>query len=439
MTFSRLIGALALVVTFQVTMPSVAAADAADEVLYWNTVAIRTTQASPTALPGQVQPRALAIVHASIFDALNGIERKYEPIHVDDPAPRRASKRAAVVQAAYTSLVTMFNGQKAALDADLAMSLAEITDSADAIQRGRAWGEQVAFAIVAWRNITIPPPAEDYVGSTVVGKWRPTPPGFLPGGTPLLATLPTFVIPSSSSFRPAGPPPLTSLKYATAFIEVKLVGEIESAFRTADQTESASFWALSRPAAVWNRAAQSASLQKHLNLSKNARVFALLNMAMADSALSAWDSKFFYSNWRPITAIRLADTDSNPLTIADPDWTPLIVTPPYPDYYSGHQSISGAAQEVLTEFFGKRMGFEAFSEGLPGVLRSWPSFSAAADEANMSRNLGWYPLQICPDRLAHGRREDCAVCLEARRASPGRQPLKWPRNPLSNPTDKSTT
>ena len=382
MTFSRLIGALALVLAFQFSAPSVASAD---EVLDWNTIAIRTTQAAPTALPGQVQPRSLAIVHASIFDALNGIERRYEPIHVDDPAPRRASRRAAVVQAAYRALVNMFPGQAAALDADLATSLAAITDSAEAIQRGRDWGDQVALAILAWRQIIIPSPPSPYVGSTDVGKWRPTPPLFLPGGTPLLGTLPTFVIPSASTFRPAGPPPLSSSKYAKDFNEVKLVGDIESAVRTADQTESASFWASSRPAAVWNRAAQSASLREHLNLSKNARLFALLNMAAADSALTAWDSKYHFSNWRPITAIRLADTDSNPLTTADPGWTPLIVTPPYPDYYSGHQSISGASQEVLTAFFGKKMGFEAFSEGLPGVVRSWDSFSEAADEANLSR------------------------------------------------------
>jgi hypothetical protein len=371
-------------------MPSVAAAD---EVLDWNTIAIRATQTSP-AIPAFLQPRALAIVHASVFDALNGIEREYEPIHVDDPAPHRASRKAAVVQAAYRALVIMFPAQMAALDSDLATSLAAITDSADAIQRGRDWGDQVALAILAWRQIIIPP-APPYLGSEDVGKWRPTPrpdpanPGAeLPGlaaAAPLLATLPTFVIPSSSSFRPGGPPPLTSLKYATAFNEVKLVGDIESATRTADQTESARFWAGSGPAAVWNRAAQSASLRRHLNLLKNARVFALLNMATADSVLSAWDSKFYFSNWRPITAIRLADTDGNPLTTADPEWVPLIVTPPYPDYYSGHQSISGAAQEVLTAFFGKRMGFEAISEGLPGVVRSWRSFSQAADEASNSR------------------------------------------------------
>lgn len=206
MTFSRLIGALSLVLAFQFSMPSVASAD---EVLDWNTYAIRTTQAPPTAVPGQVQPRSLAIVHASIFDALNGIERRYEPIHVDDPAPRRASRRAAVVQAAYRALVTMFPGEATALNGNLATSLAAITDSAEAIQRGRDWGDHVALAILAWRQAIVPP-APDYLGSLEVGKWRPTPPGFLPGGTPLLGTLPTFVIPTASSFRPEGPPDLQS-------------------------------------------------------------------------------------------------------------------------------------------------------------------------------------------------------------------------------------
>ena len=283
----------------------------------------------------------------------------------DDSAPRRASRKAAVVQAAYKSLVTMYPGQTAALDIHRATSLAAITDSPDAIERGLDWGDKVALAITTWRQIVIPP--LEYKGSDEVGKWRPTPrpdpmnpgaelPG-LPAAGALYATLPPFVIPKSSSFRPGGPPSLTSLKYAAAFIEVKLVGKSDSAFRTADQTQSAQFWASAGPAGVWNRAAQSASLRRNLNLLKNARLFALLNMAMADSALSAWDSKFFYSNWRPVTAIMLAADDGNPLTIADPAWRPLIVTPPYPDYYSGHQSISGAAQEVLTEFFGKRMGF----------------------------------------------------------------------------------
>jgi hypothetical protein len=376
-------------------MPSIAAAD---EVLDWNTIAVRSTLVAP-AVPGFLQPRSLAIVHVSIFDALNGIERRYEPIRVSSSAaPRNASRRAAVVQAAYRALVTMFPAQAAGLNIDLAASLAQITDSAGSVQRGRDWGDQVALAILAWRAGDNPAPASPYIGSMEVGKWRPTPrpdpanpgaelPG-LPGAGSLLATAQPFFIPTSSTFRPKGPPLLRSPEYTRDFLQVKNVGEIDSVYRTADQTEAARFWALSNPGSVWNRAAQSASRRRHLNLSENARLFALLNVATADAIFTCWDSKYFYSSWRPITAIRLADTDMNPRTGADPSWVPLIVTPPYPDYDSGHQSISAAANIVLTDFFGKRMGFEGFSEGLPGVVRSWDSFRDAADEASLSRVWG---------------------------------------------------
>jgi hypothetical protein len=392
MTFSRLIGAFALLVAFQFSLPSVAAAD---EVLDWNTIAVRSTLVAP-AIPGFLQPRSLAIVHVSIFDALNGIERRYEPFHVaSSSGPRNASRRAAVVQAAYRALVTMFPAQAAALNSDLAASLAQITDSAGSVQRGRDWGDQVALAILAWRAGDNPAPSTPYIGSMDVGKWRPTPrpdpanpgaelPG-LPGAGPLFGTAQPFFIPTSSTFRPKGPPSLRSAEYTRDFLETKKVGEIDSIYRTADQTEAARFWALSNPGSVWNRAAQSASLKRHLNLSENARLFALLNVATVDAILTCWDSKYFYSAWRPVTAIRLADTDLNPRTSADSQWVPLIVTPPYPEYYSGHQSISRAAEHVLTDFFGKRMGFEGFSEGLPGVVRSWDSFREAADEASLSR------------------------------------------------------
>ena len=394
MTFSRLVGALAFGFAVQFAMPSVVAAD---EVLDWNTVAVRAMQVPP-ATPANLQQRLLAIVHVSIFDALNGIDRRYVPIHVDSAGPPGASRRAAVVQAAYRALTTLLPAQDTALNSDLATSLAAIamTDSDDAIRRGRDWGDQVAVAILRWRaadktlQVTVPP----YEGSLAVGKWRPTPrpnpvaggaelPG-LPGAAPLLGSSQPFVIPAASSFRPAGPPALTSAEYAMDVDEVKRVGAVHSVSRTADQTESARFWA-GAGSSVWNRAAASASRQRNFNLSENARLFALLNMATADAIFAAWDAKYHFELWRPIHAIRLADTDSNPSTIADPQWVPLIATPNYPEYDSGHQSVSGAAQEVLTAVFGNRMGFEGFSEGLPGVVRSWNSFSEAADEALEAR------------------------------------------------------
>jgi hypothetical protein len=147
---------------------------------------------------------------------------------------------------------------------------------------------------------------------------------------------------------------------------------------------AARFWA-GTAAAFWNRAAAAASRERHLTLSDNARLFALLNVAITDAVISCWDAKHFFEFWRPITAIRLADTDGNPDTLAQPTWTPLLVTPNYPEYDSGQQSNSGTAAYVLTAYFGSEMPVEGFSEGLPGVTRSFANFTAAADEASIAR------------------------------------------------------
>jgi hypothetical protein len=383
---------LVLVFGLSVVLPSVGGAD---EVLDWNAVTFRAIGVAAT--PGALQARLAAIVHVSMFDAFNGVERRFTPIHVEAEAPKGASGRAAVAQAAYTALAGLFPAQDFA--ADLESSLAEIgpdaaNENSESIALGRAWGEQVANEILAWRATDgLNPPGPPYLGSEEVGKWRPTPrpganpgdpelPG-LPGFAPTLATTTPFVIPSPSYFRPLGPPALTTQEYADNVNEVKLVGERVSAARTADQTESARFWA-GTALSFWNRAAVTASLKRHLTLSENARLFALLNVAIADAVIGAWDSKYYFELWRPITAIRLASTDGNDATIEQSDWTPLIVTPPYPEYYSGHQSNSGPAQAILTAYFGN-MPVEGFSEGLPGVTRSWPSFAAADDEALLAR------------------------------------------------------
>ncbi len=367
-----------------------------DEVLDWNAVVQRALVVGAT--PGAVQGRQASIVHVAIFDAFNGIERRFTPIHVNETAPPGASRRAAVIYAAYTALAALYPAQVAAFDADLEASLASLAadpaiERSESIARGRAWGEYVAQQVLAWRSSDgFDPSPSSYVGSLAVGKWRPTPrPG--PGGTelpglngllPSLATTDTFVIPNSSSFRPAGPPLLTSAEYATDVNEVKLVGENVSSVRTADQTQSAIFWN-GTAFTFWNRAAASASRQQHLTLSRNARLFVLLNLAIADAVIACWDSKYWFELWRPITAIRLASSDGNAATIEQANWTPLVVTPPYPEYYSGHQSISGAAAAVLTAYFGSAMQVTGFSEGLPGVTRTWPNFTAAADEASMAR------------------------------------------------------
>jgi len=397
----KLTGTLMIAFALAATTP-VVRADGDDEALYWNNVVLRSIQTAAT--PGALQARQAAIVHVAMFDAFNGIERRYTQIHVTDLSPRRgASRRAAIVQAAYASLVALFPSQIDALTGDREASLAAIAaddavEDSESIARGLEWGQRVAEEIIAWRSADgLSTAPSTYFGSLTPGKWRPTPrpplmpggpelPG-LPGGFPTLATTTPFVIPSPSSFRSPTLPPaltLTSAQYAAEFNEVKLVGEAVTLARTADQTVAARFWA-GTAAGFWNRAAAAASRERHLTLSDNARLFALLNVAIADAVISCWDAKYFFEFWRPITAIRLADTDGNPATDPQPTWTPLLTTPNYPEYDSGQQSNSGTAASLLTAYFGSQMPVEGFAEGFPGVTRSFANFRAAADEAYMAR------------------------------------------------------
>ena len=332
-----------------------------------------------------------------------GSNVRYTQIHVTDLSPRRgASRRAAVVQAAYASLVSLFPSQINALTGDREASLAGIAaddaiENSESIERGLEWGQRVAEEIIAWRNTDgLSTAPSTYVGSLAPGKWRPTPrpgampgdpelPG-LPGGFPTLATTTPFVIPSPSSFRSTtGPPALTSAQYAAEFNEVNGVGEAVTLARTADQTCRRALLGQDCRWGFWNRAAAAAARERHSTLSDNAPLFALLNVAITDAVISCWDARYFFEFWRPITAIRLADTDGNPGTTPQPTWTPLLVTLNYPDYDSGQQSNSGTAASLLTAYFGSEMAVEGFSEGLPGVTRSFANFRAAADEAYMAR------------------------------------------------------
>ena len=390
---------LFVLLTVALTGRTPAAAPRLDEVLYWNNVVVRANFTAAT--PGPLYGRQSAIVHVAMFEAYNGIERRFTPIRNVGIAPLPgASRRAAIVGAAYTALVGLFPSQAGAFLLDRDASLNAIateaaSENSESIARGLAFGEQVALEILAWRaadGLSFAP--SSYSGSLDVGKWRPTPrlnatppPAELPGlnaSFPTLATTTPFVIEHPWSFRPAGPPALSSTEYADNVAEVQSVGELTSVTRTADQTHAARFWA-GTAGAFWNRAAAAASKARHLTLSENARLFALLNVAIADAAISCWDSKFHFEFWRPITAIRLADTDGNAATTAQPTWTPLIVTPPYPDYYSGHQSGDAASATILTAYFGDEMNVEGFSEGFGNAVRKYANFWAAADEAYMAR------------------------------------------------------
>jgi hypothetical protein len=369
----------------------VSASARASEVADWNR---QLQQSILTANPSPlVTNRIVAIVQVAVFEAVNGIERRYAPIHVDFDAPPGASARAAVVQAAYATLVRLFPAQANTLAARREASLAaiasqEAAEHSQSIIEGIEWGQQVADDIIAWRSTDgFTPTPSPFLGGTNVGQWRPTPPGFAPGGGPQFAYMTPWAMSAPSQFRPSGPPLLTSAQYASDVAEVQEMGSSSSATRTADQTAIAVFWT-ANTAISWNRLATSIAEQRHLTLSGTARMLALLNVAMADATIACWEAKYHYVFWRPITAIRLADTDPNPGTVADVSWAPLLVTPAHPEYPAGHSTVSGSASTVLALLFGDELAFALESEALPGATRYYARFSEAADEANDARIYG---------------------------------------------------
>jgi hypothetical protein len=220
-----------------------------------------------------------------------------------------------------------------------------------------------------------------------------------PALLPAWGSVTPFALSIGSQFRPPSPPALTSPQYATEVNLLKAVGGTASAIRTGEQTQIAQFWGYgpgtATPPGHWNQIAAAvvtgrrASGERADRVAENARLFALVNIAMADAGIVSWDCKYAMNYWRPITAIQEADTDGNPATEADPSWTPLLPTPPFPEYTSGHSSFSAAAAVVLASFYGRdRLAFEVESDDLPGVRRSYRSFSEAALESGISRIYG---------------------------------------------------
>lgn len=362
----------------------------ADVVTDWNAAALAAIRVART--PPPTASRALAILHLSIYDAVNGIARTHRPYLVQSAVRASASREAAAAAAAHRALITLFPGSAADFDALLANTLSTIRPGPHQ-ESGVAWGQSVAAQVLASRandgaDAVVPPPT-----GSGPGAWVPTPAAFAPYLQPQWGMVVPFAMISREEFRPGGPPRLDSATWAEDYNEVKALGAATGSSRTADQSEIALFWAdgagTETPPGHWNHIAQDVAAVSGSSLEENARLFALLNIAMADAAICAWDAKYTYSNWRPVTAIRAGDTDGNPATSPDATWSSFIATPPFPDYVSGHSTFSAAAAAVLALFFGTDdLVFITGSDALPGVSRSFPSFSAAAAEAAMSRVYG---------------------------------------------------
>jgi hypothetical protein len=371
-----------------------------------------------------------AMVHVAVHDAVNAIDRRSRPYAFSERVNVAASADAAVAAAARDVLVAVIAGLPespacvasgiAQANALYAAALASIP-AGPAKTAGVALGQAAAAAIVALR-------ADDrfdavtwldfgYPQGTEPGAWR-----FTPDGDPLAfasnyGDVTPFVLQHSAQFGPGPPHPLNSKRYADDYNEIKLIGGDDittPSTRTPDQTEIGLFWIESSPLA-WNRLARAVSLQRGFDLWENARLFGLLNMAMADGYIASWEVKYHYSFWRPITAIREGDNDGNPATLGDSTWTPLQPTYPMPDHDSGHAVQGGVAAEILKQVFGTDdVSFTACSTTVPAggmctdatpIIRSYSSFSQAAGENAVSRiYIGIHFRNAVEAGVHHGRR-----------------------------------
>ena len=336
-------------ITLTAALIAGAAAAHADTVLDWNVIAVTTTAGSPFN-----QARLLAITQLAVFEAVNAIDRSYDPYLGTVVAPAGASIDAAVIAAAHGVLKATVPAAAASLDASRAASLAAIPDGA-AKAAGIATGEAAAAAMLANRVGDGATPPEFYLpGSNEPYQWQLTA-GCTAAGGQLLhwRNLKTFGIADAQDFRADPPPALTTPQYARDFEEVKRVGSKVSAERPQDRTDVARFYAGTSPGAIFNMAARQIAMAQGRSPAHTARALALMNMAISDAAVASFGTKYHYTTWRPETAVHNADVDENPRTEADPAWEPLISAPCFPSYTSNHASLSNGGAEVLRRLYGE--------------------------------------------------------------------------------------
>jgi hypothetical protein len=399
----------------------------ADAVTDWNVNAGKAALAaciSPNLDPLH-ESRMYAMMHVAIHDALNAIQRNSRPYALDLQAPPGASPEAAVATAAHDVLVPLLTQLSfpqecipaaiASVEADYTAALSAIEDGTPKTQ-GIVIGHAAAAVILALRvadGADTPLVDFAYPQGTQPGEYRFTP-GFDFAFVPGWGDVTPFVLHDSAQFQPGPPYAVTSRKYTTDFNEVKNLGAQTGSTRTAEQTQIAHFWIESSPL-QWNRIARTVSAAAGLDLWENARLFGLLNMALADGYTGSLETKYHYNYWRPVTAIQLAETDGNPDTTADLVWEPLAPTPPFPDYDSAHSVEGGAAAQVLERFFETdEVSFDTCSLTLPlpeeqcggasEVRRAFTSFAAAAQENGVSRiYVGFHFRKAVEEGIKHGR------------------------------------
>ena len=390
-----------------VTLAATANADAVSEM---NRVATQSSAANVPARGATQTTRIVAMSQIAIHDALNAIDPRYESYAYSTPGDPSASPVAAVAAAAFNVLRFENPTTLAMLTAEYNALLATVPDG-PAKDAGIAIGEASALAIRTARvddgSAAVCP---TYVPGTLPGDWRPTPNGFLPFLTPCWGTVKPFTMRSGDRFRPPSRPyfKLSSSHYTRDYLEVKEFGSATSTSRDSDQSEAARFWYPGPVWFTWGRIGTMVGVQQGgLDLWESGRMYALLGVTNADSLISIWDAKRFYAFWRPVTAIREADTDGNPATEQDATWSSYMVTPNYPDNSSGHSGIDAGSAEILQRFF-ETDEFNPVSLATtlppnPPLTRTFTSFSGAAIDGAESRIWGGIHFrQACVDGLQQG-------------------------------------
>lgn len=375
----------------------------ASVVLDWNAIAVRTIATEAATAP-PVSTLSFALVQLAVYDAVVSVEGGYRP-YLPGRAHPRASTEAAAATAAHAVLRHEFPRSADRLDADYAAFLAR-ADAGRALDRGRLAGQAAAQRLLAARAgdgrsdtatavFDLPPAA---------GVWRPTPPAFLPFLGVHLARVRPFVLSSATAVDAGRPDPLGSAAYRRELAEVQAYGSATGSARSAEQTATALFWNANVVLQIQAVMRQQAE-RRGLSLLEAARAFAVLDASLADSAIACWSGKLRQAFWRPITAIRLADTDGDPLTTADPTWTPLAVNPPYPDHPSGHACQIGAAVETFVQQFGDgRLDLDVLSgPGMPGRhYDRAAALDAETTDARMLLGIHFRRAMVDGNRLGHG-------------------------------------
>lgn len=384
----------AVAVVLAAAAPSVARADAVTD---WNVIAsnaIVTIAGQPPA----VSALSYAIVQGAVYDAVNAIAGGYQPYLARPAANPWDSKDAATAAAAFNVLKWLFPGQVSVLQPTYDAYVAGLPDvPAGSKAAGIAVGEATAAAMIAARTNDGRGGGAGTLVGTTPGVWRPTIPFFQQDPAPWVGEVLPFLLPNAELVRTDGPNALTSEAYAEDFNEIKEVGSIDSTVRTPDQTEAAIWW--QGNGAFWNNVTRSISADRGLDIVQNARLFAMEDLAAADGFIGCYKEKYYWKFWRPVTAIREADTDGNPATVADPNWTPLfdpatpqfgppLSTPPFPDHPSAHSCASSAIVHSMQDFFGTdKISFSAFSPRTR-TTRSFDRLSDALKEVIDARVWG---------------------------------------------------